>query len=773
MTTRTKARENPARRAENLRAENAELRARVAELEEVLRAIQAGEVDALVTTGPAGERVFTLKGADHAYRVLVEQMNEAAATLSSDGTILYANARLGNMLAVSLENVTGASFRDFVAPKDHARFDALLALGRAQDSRGEIALCTPEGTATPALLSLRAWDNEGTSAISLIASDLTEQKASEEQIRSLNADLERRVAERTVSLELAMDSLENRTEELQTLVDSIADEVWLCDATGKVKLTNPAAVLGLGFDHAMQRPLLEIIDELEILHPDGSPRPPEDAPPLRSLRTGEVVQGEEIIRHRKTGEQRHRQYHAAPIRDHAGHIVGAVTVVRDISELKAAELQTMRLNAELEHQAIELEHQAVELESANARLLELLDRERAARAEAEEAARILESIMEFAPEGITIVDARGTTRMVSRYASELAGLAREALEKAPIEERPVKLGFRRPADLTTPAPEELPVVRAIRQGERVENEEWAIARPDGEQVLVQSSAGPIRDSEGRITGAIATWRDVTEQKRIQAGIEALNRRLERHSTELEIANRELEAFSYSVSHDLRAPLASIHGFAQLLLNDHQPNLPSDAQRFIRLIVENARAMERLIQDLLGLSRAGRLPLKKETVDMTMMARQVLEELRGAQIGRQVKVQVGDMPPCQADPGLLKQVYANLISNAFKFTRKREEAHIEIGSRPCEDTDPVQGPAVYYVKDDGVGFDMEESDGLFGVFRRFHSEEEYEGTGVGLAIVDRILRRHGGCIWAEAHVNQGAAFYFVLPNPGSMPREAPC
>jgi light-regulated signal transduction histidine kinase (bacteriophytochrome) len=223
-----------------------------------------------------------------------------------------------------------------------------------------------------------------------------------------------------------------------------------------------------------------------------------------------------------------------------------------------------------------------------------------------------------------------------------------------------------------------------------------------------------------------------------------------------MANRELESFSYSVSHDLRAPLATIDGFSRLLSREYAEQLPEQGQHFLRLIHENAGTMQRLIDDLLAFSRSARQPLKKEEAALGEIVAQALEELRDSYAGRQVEIVVGDLPLCRADPTLVKQVYVNLLSNAIKFTRPRAVARIEIGTEPCE------GCVAYYVKDNGVGFDPEQAEHLFGVFQRLHSEDEYEGTGVGLAIVERIVKRHGGRVWADAAVDQGATFYFTLP-----------
>lgn len=238
-------------------------------------------------------------------------------------------------------------------------------------------------------------------------------------------------------------------------------------------------------------------------------------------------------------------------------------------------------------------------------------------------------------------------------------------------------------------------------------------------------------------------------------LEARNDDLRRYAAELEAANRELDAFSYSIAHDLRAPLRIANRFASILLEDYATQLPPDAQRYVRYLKESTLKLDQLIQSVLTFSRLSRQPFTRQPVPLAPLVRQVLEELQHEHEGRQVQITVGDLPLCYGDPTLLKQVFTTFLTNAFKFTRRRELARVEIGWRQTD------GEAVCFVKDNGVGFDMQYAYKLFGVFQRLHSDEEYEGTGAGLAIVQRIIHRHGGRVWAEAAVNQGATFYFTL------------
>lgn len=236
----------------------------------------------------------------------------------------------------------------------------------------------------------------------------------------------------------------------------------------------------------------------------------------------------------------------------------------------------------------------------------------------------------------------------------------------------------------------------------------------------------------------------------------LTRDLRARTIELEAANKELDAFAYSVSHDLRAPLRSIGGFSQMILKDRS-NLSERHQHWLERVCESTEEMGGLIEGLLALSRLGRQPLSKRSVDVAELVRSVAAEQQKDCASRQVEVRIGELPDCHGDPLLLRQVFVNLLSNAFKYTCHRERAVIEIG---CQQQG---GEQVYSVRDDGAGFDMKYAGKLFGAFQRLHSREEFEGTGVGLSVVQRIIARHGGRVWAEARLNKGATFYFSLPD----------
>jgi len=251
--------------------------------------------------------------------------------------------------------------------------------------------------------------------------------------------------------------------------------------------------------------------------------------------------------------------------------------------------------------------------------------------------------------------------------------------------------------------------------------------------------------------------------------------------------KELEAFSYSVSHDLRAPLRAINGFTRILLDEHKRELSPEAQRCLDQVSESGAHMGNLIDDLLAFSRLGRQDLNKKLVRIDEIVKTAIEDLRADREGRQVEFVLGPLPACETDPTLLRQVFVNLLSNALKFTRTREKARIEIGTLTAEERKQVVSrlpssipgdtlspdTPIFYVRDNGVGFDMRYADKLFGVFQRLHKKSQFEGTGVGLATVQRIIQRQGGHVWAEAETNKGASFYFTLEAPATRASEPVC
>ena len=275
---------------------------------------------------------------------------------------------------------------------------------------------------------------------------------------------------------------------------------------------------------------------------------------------------------------------------------------------------------------------------------------------------------------------------------------------------------------------------------------------------------PVELSISRVkTNDIVTFcgfvTDITERKRAEEEIKRFNHQLEQmvqeRTHELELANKELESFSYSVSHDLRAPLRAIHGYMNIFSEEYSSKFDDEARRLTTIIMNNTQKMGRLIDDLLAFSQLGRKELIKTQTSMSHMVSTICEEQKRMDEERKIEFIIRPLPPAYADVVTIRQLWINLISNAVKYTRHKPEAIIEIGADETDDE------IFYHVKDNGAGFDMRYYDKLFGVFQRLHSQKEFEGTGVGLAIVQRIASRHGGRVWAEAKPNEGATFYFSL------------
>jgi PAS domain S-box-containing protein len=294
----------------------------------------------------------------------------------------------------------------------------------------------------------------------------------------------------------------------------------------------------------------------------------------------------------------------------------------------------------------------------------------------------------------------------------------------------------------------------------VDFEEWVVW-PDGRETWVTTTKMPLRDSEGQTIGIFGISHDITERKRAEQAIHQLNADLEKQAEQLQAANKELEAFSYSVSHDLRAPLRAIDGYTRILVEDYESLLDNEGKRICGVISREARRMGQLIDDLLSFSRLGRKEMYSSKIDMNALAASVFEELTKEENRERIDFELAKLPTVRGDSSLIRQVWVNLLSNAIKFTSKKERSVIEVGSKHTKEE------SIYYVRDNGAGFDMEYGNKLFGVFQRLHSESEFSGTGVGLAIVQRIIRRHGGRVWAQGEVEKGATFYFALPRKENL------
>ncbi|HZI23310.1 MAG TPA: CHASE3 domain-containing protein [Gemmatimonadales bacterium] len=367
----------------------------------------------------------------------------------------------------------------------------------------------------------------------------------------------------------------------------------------------------------------------------------------------------------------------------------------------------------------------------------LVGRELRARRQAEERLRhMVDSVRDYA---IYMLDPTGRVVSWNRGAEQTKGYRAAEIVGQHFSR------FFTPEDVAAGRPAAL--LQAAAADGRYEEENWRV-RKDGSRFWADVVVSAVRDERGTLVGFAKVTRDLTERKRAAE-------EMQRSATQLEAANRELEAFAYSVSHDLRAPLRTMDGFSQALLEDYADRLDDPGRDFLERIRVASQRMARLIDDLLGLSRVTRSDMQLADVNLSKLADQVAGELQKTEPDRRVTWTIAPGLVARADAGLLRLVLQNLLGNAWKFTAKRPAAHVEFGATSHN------GRKAYFVRDDGAGFDMAYADKLFGAFQRLHGIAEFPGTGVGLATVQRIIHRHGGEVWAEAAVDQGATFYFTL------------
>jgi PAS domain S-box-containing protein len=421
---------------------------------------------------------------------------------------------------------------------------------------------------------------------------------------------------------------------------------------------------------------------------------------MESGRTEEIE--EEFIR---DGKKLSVQTVKTPLRDAAGNVTGILGIFWDITERK-------RVQEQLRQSSL-----------------------------------YTRSLLEASLDPLVTISREGKITDVNEATEKVTGVSRENL-----------IGSDFSCYFTEPESARRGYEQVFAQG-AVQDYPLAIRSSAGEITDVLYNATVFKNEAGEVAGIFAAARDITERKRAEEEVRRLNAELEQRviqrTAQLEAANKELEAFTYSVSHDLRAPLRHISGFSKILTEEYGSSLAPDAQRHLQRIQEGTRRMGLLVDDLLNLGRIGRHEVRLQVTGLNSVVNDVVAELKAECEGRQVEWKVDNLPFVECDPALMRQVFQNLLSNAIKFTRPRSPALIEVGQKNQE------GMPVVFVRDNGVGFNMKYADKLFGVFQRLHRPEDFEGTGVGLATVQRIVQKHGGRIWAEAELDKGATFYFSL------------
>ncbi len=427
----------------------------------------------------------------------------------------------------------------------------------------------------------------------------------------------------------------------------------------------------------------------------------EEAAILRQLQKGERIEHFDTVRLKKNGEPVEVALTISPIRNGRGLVIGATKLVRDMTERRLAEKA---------------------LHASQERYRNTLD-------------TMLEGAQIIGPDWRYLYVNQAVARQGRRAREDLLG--RSMLEVYPGIENTALFGA-------------LQRCMTDRTPFQMENE---FVYPDGERSWFQLSIQRVPE------GIFILSMDISARKQAEMEILKLNQELEQRVAErtaqLENANRELEAFAYSVSHDLRAPLRAVDGFSQALLEDYAGQLPVEAQKLLQRVRSAAQRMAALIDDLLNLSRVSRAPLQPEPVDLSAMAREIAQELQQTRPAQAADWLISPGLAAHGDPRLLRIMMENLLNNAWKFTSKRDKAVIEFGAVHKD------GKPAFFVRDNGAGFDMAYAQKLFGAFQRLHSISEYPGTGIGLATVQRIIHRHGGRVWAEAGLDQGATFFFTL------------
>jgi PAS domain S-box-containing protein len=534
-------------------------------------------------------------------------------------------------------------------------------------------------------------------------------------------------------------ALRESEERYRSLVQNTSDIITILEADGAVRYISPAVERVIGY-----KPEEQVgIDAFGSVHPDDRERAlglfaeilkkPGLHPPL-----------EFRVPH-KDGSWRYLEHAVNNLLDDPA-VGGVVVNSRDITERKRAETEIQRLNENLETRVAE---RTIELESA---LAELEQRERGLL----ESEQQLRQLFENSADALFVHDEQGRFVDCNAEACRTLGYTREELLELSVadlatrliseEERQAKKG-------------ETLWERAMRgePGRMVGFEENELRRKDGTTFPVEVGVGAIEYQGQRLIFASA--RDTTERKRAEEELHRLNEELEARvqwrTAQLEAFNNELEAFSYSVSHDLRAPLRAIDGFSQILLEDYEDKLDEEGKLYLRRTKNASQRMGHLIDDLLNLSRMTRSEMRRESVDLSALVKAVVEDLRGTRPEHEVDVIVEEGLVANGDESLLRVALENLLGNAWKFTRDQPDPRIEFGMLEHEDI------TAYFVRDNGVGFDMAYADKLFGAFQRLHSTGEFEGTGIGLATVQRIIHRHGGRVWARGEIGKGASVFFTL------------
>jgi hypothetical protein len=519
----------------------------------------------------------------------------------------------------------------------------------------------------------------------------------------------------------AEDALQESKEQFQAMANGMPQLAWIADADGSIVWYNQRwyQFTGTSFEQMQGWGWQTVHD------PDFLPIVMERW--KAAIRAGVPFEMEFPLRG-ADGNFRAFLTRVMPLKSSAGQVVRWFGTNTDISERKLAEERLALQAEELRHSRLALENQTF----------------------------MLQSVLDSMVEGLVAADKQGKFILWNPAAEAMLGIDAAGVPGA---EWNTRCGAYLPDGTTPISPGDTPLERAIR-GERCSAEIFLRSPQLGREFWIEANASPLRDHLGMLHGGVVAFRDVTRKKADELEIRKLNENLEekiaKRTEQLAAANRELEAFSYSVSHDLRTPLRHIAGFSRILMREHGEGMAGEAREHLQRIETAVRRMGELVDALLKMATLRRQSLRLQPTDLSPIVEQVISLLRVECEGRDVEWQIEQLPVLNCDPVLMAQVFQNLLSNALKYSRGQAKAVIEVGS-----VEQAGLPAVILVRDNGAGFDMNYAEKLFGMFQRLHTDAEFEGTGVGLATVHRIIEKHQGIIWAEAEPGCGACFYFAL------------